>query len=120
MFSYWLSDVIQVSVRTPHLSQVQAETIEKSVKLQPIVRALGPEKAAALPAFHAFSGADNTGCFAGKGKSSCWRAFMEADREIINDLSGLGGASAIPSDDIMASIEKFVSALSPQDRDVFS
>ena len=83
----------------------------REIKLQPIVRALGPEKVAALPAFHAFSGADNTGCFAGKGKSSCWRAFMEADREIINALSGLGGASAIPSDDIMASIEKFVCQL---------
>ena len=99
MFSYWLSGVIQVCKNTSFVTGTGRN--HREIKLQPIVRALGPEKATALSAFHAFSGADNTGCFAGKGKSSCWGAFMEADREIINDLSGLGGASAIPSDDII-------------------
>ena len=34
----------------------------------PIFQSLGAAKAAALPAFHALSGADNTGSFSGKGK----------------------------------------------------
>lgn len=50
------------------------------------ILSLGPEKAAALQAFHALSGADNTGCFSGKGKAACWKVFMEADEEIINSL----------------------------------
>ena len=44
------------------------------IPLGPIVHALGAEKAAALPGFHAFSGADVTGRFAGKGKLNCWKA----------------------------------------------
>ena len=38
----------------------------RKIKLGPIVRALGPAKTAALPGFHAWSGADITGSFAGK------------------------------------------------------
>ena len=38
----------------------------RASKLQPIVQALGEARTAALPAFHALSGADNTGCFSGK------------------------------------------------------
>lgn len=35
------------------------------IPLKPILEALGVEKAAALPGFHAISGADNTGSFYG-------------------------------------------------------
>ena len=35
----------------------------REIKLQPVVRALGPTKTAALPAFHALTGADKTGSF---------------------------------------------------------
>ena len=38
----------------------------RKIKLGPIVHALGPAKAAVLPRFHAWSGADITGSFAGK------------------------------------------------------
>ena len=38
----------------------------RKIKLSPIVRALGPERTAALPGFHAWSGADITGSFSGK------------------------------------------------------
>ena len=40
----------------------------RTIKLQPIVRALGPLKTAALFSLHALSGADNTGSFAKNGK----------------------------------------------------
>ena len=74
----------------------------RKIKLQPI-----SAKAAAFPAFHALSGAGNTGCFSGKGKASCWKAFMEAEEEVIRKLSDLG-MSATPSAEAMALIEKFV------------
>ncbi|KAK3729253.1 hypothetical protein QZH41_000226 [Actinostola sp. cb2023] len=45
------------------------------IELDPIASALGSAKLAALPAFHALSGADNTGSFSGKGKLACWKAF---------------------------------------------
>ena len=39
-----------------------------------------------LPAFifHAITGADNTSSLPGKGKVSCWKAFLEADDSIRN------------------------------------
>ena len=65
-------------------------TSHRSMKLQPIAKALGPEKTAALPAFHAITGADNTGSLSGKGKVSCWKAFLEADDSVLNALAKLG------------------------------
>ncbi|KAK3708724.1 hypothetical protein QZH41_004431 [Actinostola sp. cb2023] len=82
----------------------------REIKLQPIVHALGPSKTAALPAFHALSGADNTGCFYGKGKVACWNAFMEADEYIICALSSLG-TSDNPSSETVDAIEKLVCKL---------
>ena len=43
----------------------------RTIKLQPIVKSLGKAKTAALPSFHAFTRADNTVCFSGKGKQTC-------------------------------------------------
>ena len=37
-----------------------------------------------LPAFHAITGADNSGSLPGKRKVSCWKAFLEADDSILN------------------------------------
>ena len=70
----------------------------RTIKLQPIVRALGPLKTAALPSFHALTGADNTGSFAKKGKSTCWSVFKEAHYDVIQALSQLG-TSDLPSDE---------------------
>ena len=77
------------------------------IELKPIAEILGPEKIAALPAFHALSGADNTGSFSGKGKLLCWKIFAEADSSIITALAELGQA-AHPNEEIVAAIEKFV------------
>lgn len=73
----------------------------------PIFQALGATKAAALPAFHALSGADNTGSFSGKGKLACWKAFSTADEDVITALTNLGTTER-PNDDTMMGIEKFV------------
>ena len=72
-----------------HLICHRHRSESSQIKLQPIFHALGPAKAAALPSFHALSGADNTGCFSGKGKA-CWKAFIEAEEEVIRSLSDPG------------------------------
>ena len=54
------------------------------------VCALGPARIAVLPGFHAWSGADVTGSFAGKGKLACWKAFLEADSVCVDALADLG------------------------------
>ena len=66
----------------------------RSIKLQPIVVALGPAKTTAQPAFHAIARADNTGSFLGKGKE-----FQEADDSILSALGNLGRDEQ-PNDDI--------------------
>ena len=48
------------------------------INLKSIADALGPTKTAALPAFHALTGADVTGSFSGKGKATCWDEFDNA------------------------------------------
>jgi len=49
----------------------------------------GAKKAAALPSFHALSGADVTSSFAGKGKISCWKVFNGLEKALTG-LAALG------------------------------
>ena len=79
----------------------------REINLQPIIRALGPLKTAALPAFHALTGADNTGSFSNKGKSTCWNVFDEASEDAISALSQLG-TSDFPSSESQKAVEKLV------------
>ena len=51
--------------------------------LGPTASALGIVKFAEVPEFHAFSGADITGSFSGKGKLSCWKTFMDTEEDTI-------------------------------------
>ena len=48
----------------------------RKISLCSIVRALGPARIAALPGFHAWSGADVAGSFAGKGKLQSWTKLL--------------------------------------------
>ena len=82
----------------------------RKIPLCSIVRALGPVRIAALPGFHAWSGAYVTGSFAGKGKLACWKAFLEADSVCVDALADLGGTSQ-PLPSTLAAIEKLVCLL---------
>ena len=83
----------------------------RTIKLQPIVRALGPLKSAALPSFHVLTGADNTGSFAKKGKPNSWSVFNEAhDDDVIQALSQLG-TSDPPRNETLEAVEKLVCQL---------
>ena len=73
------TDVLVLAIKrylemSPNTSFVTGSaTTRRIIKLQPIVEALGLAKTAALPAFHALTGADNRGSFSGKGKPTCWK-----------------------------------------------
>jgi len=64
----------------------------RAIKLQLIVQALGKARTATLPAFHALSGADNTGCFLGHAKPLCWKAFRNVGEDVVGDMTKLGTA----------------------------
>lgn len=80
------------------------------IQLEPIYKALGPNKAAALPGFHAFSGADITGRFVGKGKPTCWKVFKELDVDTLNAFALLG-ATDKPSETTIAALERYICKL---------
>ena len=67
-------------------------------------------KAEALLGFHALSGADNTGCFSGKGKPSWWKVFDQSNDDVLNAFVNL--MSCIPiSDSNISKIDQFVCKL---------
>ena len=80
------------------------------IHLRPIVEALGPNRTAALPGFHALSGADNTGSFAGKGKLACWKTFLDAGPDVITAFTNLG-TTETPTETTETAIENFVCQL---------
>ena len=51
------------------------------VDVAPIWRALGRDKATALPVFHAFTGADNVGRFSGVGKTKMLSTLHQGGKE---------------------------------------
>lgn len=82
----------------------------RAVPLKLIFNALGSAKAAALPGFHAMSGADNTGSFAGKGKLTCWKAFCKSPEDVLAAFAELG-ITVQPSEAVLDGIEKFACQL---------
>ena len=72
--------------------------------------ALGDAKAAALPGFHAITGADITGHILGKGKPTCFKAFLKAPDNVISALTHLGIGS-YPSDQVLCGCEQFLCQL---------
>ena len=83
---------------------------KRVISLGPIVNALGDEKAEALPGFHAFSGADITGRFAGKGKLTYWQAFSSCSMEVVSAFAVLEMSEKLEADTERA-IETFVCQL---------
>ena len=78
----------------------------QAIKLRPTVQG----KTAAVPAFHAISGADNTGSSSGKGKLAWWRILQEADKDVITKLETLG-VNENPTAEAQTAIENLVCQL---------
>ena len=68
-------------------------------QIKPLWTALGPEKAKALPALHAFSGADNTGRV---------NLFLESDDDVIRALCMLCDDTDVTEDFLQSTLAKFV------------
>ena len=77
-------------------------------QIKPLWTALGPEKAKALPAFHAFSGADNTGRFARIGKATWFKLFLESDDDVIRALCMLCDDTDVTEDFLQSTLARFV------------
>lgn len=83
---------------------------KRIIALGPVVHALGKELAAALLGFHAFSGADQTGRFPGKGKLTGWQALNRCPGEVVSAFAALETAEKL-SLDIERIIEAYVCQL---------
>ena len=77
--------------------------------IQPIWTAIGAERAKALPAFHAFTGADNTGRFSRIGKATWLQMYMKADTDVISSLQMLSTEAEV-TETMLATLASFVCA----------
>lgn len=62
-----------------------------------------------MPAFHAFTGADNTGRFSCIGKATWLQVYMKADRNVISNLQMLSTEAEV-TETMFASLASFVCA----------
>ena len=72
-----------------------------------IATGLVPEKARALPMYHAPTGCDNVSSFAGHGKKTAW-AVWTVLQELTYALLNLSFASSAVTEDVLSCIERFV------------
>jgi len=77
-------------------------------QIKPLWITLGPEKAKALPAFHAFSGADITGRFSQIGTASWFKLFLESDDDAIRALCMLRDDTDVTEDFLQLALSRFV------------
>ncbi len=77
------------------------------IHIQPIWRALGREKAQALPVFHAFTGTDNVGKFSGISKTKWFQQYMKADVGLPRALLKLPVEGDL-TQEVKDELEKFV------------
>ncbi|KAJ4946949.1 hypothetical protein JOQ06_008992, partial [Pogonophryne albipinna] len=85
------------------------------VQIEPLWRALGKERAKALSAFHAFTGADNTGRFSRIGKATWLQIYLKTDGDIINALQMLLDEAEV-AEGMLSTLASFVcAAYSPKE-----
>ena len=75
------------------------------VHIGAVWKALGPARAKALPAFRAFTGADNTGRFSRVGKANWLQAYLRTDEDVINALQMLEEAEV--TDGLLSTLAGF-------------
>ena len=84
--------------------------LKRNISVRSIYNNLGPKRASALLGFHALTGSDMCGRFAGRTKDSCFKAFMSCDDEILDALAMLGNDIDLPAD-VCSQLERFVCIL---------
>jgi len=70
---------------------------------------MGAERVKVLPAFHAFTGADNTGRFSRIGKASWLQVYMKAERDVISSLQTISIEAEV-TETMLATLTSFVCA----------
>jgi hypothetical protein len=97
-----------------HFPKLPSQTIlftrgssKRRIDIGKLFHVLGPRKAGSLIGFHAFSGCDQTGRFAGKGKTTCWNAFINAPQNIQDAFFNLGRDSDL-SEEMLVYLENYV------------
>jgi len=84
--------------------------MKKNISLCNIYNNLGQKRASALLGFHALTGSDTSGRFAGRTKDWCFKTFMSCDDEILDALAMLENENDLPSD-ACSQLEHFVCML---------
>ena len=64
--------------------------LKRNIPVQPVYNKLGHRRASAILGFHALTGSDMSGRFAGRSKEWCFKVFMACDDDILNALESLG------------------------------
>ena len=77
--------------------------------IQPVYNKLGHRRASAILGFHALTGSDMSGRFAGRSKEWCSKVFMACDDDILNALESLGHRDLSQED--YDQLERFVCQL---------
>ena len=78
----------------------------RQIRLRDIHEQLGEEKADRLLGFHAFTGADTSGRFAGKTKKKCFNTFMTASSDELRAFGSLGTGVDLPSPETLGALER--------------
>lgn len=118
------TDVLVLAIRRfPLLANdsafVQTGSKIREFPLQAIYNKLGPLKAAALPGLHALSGADVTGSFRGKSKTTFWKKFLVASTHTLETLASLGETEEI-EESVYSKIDQFICSLYNQNQESLS
>jgi len=103
------TDVLVLAVANYHLlpGNTSLSMASSVIKVEPICKALGEKRAQALPAFHAFTGADNTGRFARLGKAKWLQKYQKADADMVTAFYMLCKEAEL-SEDVFTSLARFV------------
>ena len=67
--------------------------LRRNIAVQPICEKLGEKRTYAMIGFHAFTGSDMSGRFAGRSKDWCFKVFLKCDSKILDALGALGQES---------------------------
>ena len=85
--------------------------LRREIQLKNIYDSIGKDKADALLGFHAFTGADTSGRFAGKTKKTAFKIFMSSPQDVLRAFQCLGKGITLPSEETVTALEKFVCSL---------
>ena len=85
--------------------------LRREIQLKNIYDSIGKDKADALLGFHAFTGADTSGRFAGKTKKTAFKIFMSSPQDVLRAFQCLGKGITLSSEETVTALEKFVCSL---------